>query len=144
MADVPYADFLKGKGARDEADGFAVGALNPILYPFQADIVRWALKRGRAAIFADCGMGKSFMQAEWARCIVEHTGGVVLIVAPISVGQQTIEEAARLGVTVVRGYAGDPIQENAPGIWITNYEQLHKFDPPRRSRTASSSTRAAS
>jgi DNA modification methylase/superfamily II DNA or RNA helicase len=122
---MDYVDFLKTKDYRIEAAGFDAGALNPLLYPFQADIVRWATKLGRAAIFADCGMGKSFMQLAWAREVTLHTGRPVLIVAPIAVGQQTIDEGKKLGIEVVRAQEpGSP----AP-IQITNYERLHKFLP---------------
>jgi hypothetical protein len=69
-----YADFLTTKDYRIEAAGFESGPLNPLLYPFQRDIVRWAVRQGRAAIFADCGMGKTFMQVEWARQIAAVHG----------------------------------------------------------------------
>lgn len=119
-----YAAFLKSKDYRIDPAGFEidVDAVHPVLYPFQADIVRWAVKLGRAAIFADCGLGKSFMQIEWARQIQARTGGRVLFVAPLAVAAQTIAEAAKLGVTIVR--VTDPSVEP---FQITNYEQLHKF-----------------
>lgn len=119
-----YAEFLQSKGHAIEAAGFEPGPLSEKLYPFQADIVRWALRRGRAAIFADCGMGKSFMQLEYARWIAKWTGGKVLIVAPLAVAEQTIAEGKKLEITVER-YTG----QTAPGIYITNYEQLHKVNP---------------
>jgi DNA modification methylase len=129
-SDPAYEAFLKSKDYRIEVDGFEPRSLSPKLYPFQADIVRWALRQGRSAIFADCGLGKSFMQIEWARVISEEAdhnenwqNARVLIVAPIAVGQQTIDEAAKLGVTVTR--VSEP--SDAPGIQITNYERLHLF-----------------
>lgn len=124
-ASPSYADFLQHKAPRIEPSGFAAQNLNPVLYPFQADIVRWAVQRGQAAIFADCGMGKSFMQLEWAREVQAHTGAVVLIVAPIAVGAQTIDEGARIGVRVDRVYA--PEEVTGPGVYITNYERLERF-----------------
>ena len=131
-----YADFLAAKGHRTEAAGFDAGPLNPTLYSFQADLVRWAVKQGRAAIFADCGMGKSFMQLEWARQVAarmgENLSGVVLIVAPIAVGQQTIDEAKKLGINVRRVERKEEIVLESPdalpgAIFITNYERLHHF-----------------
>jgi DNA modification methylase len=113
-----YGTFLAGKTPRMEADGIEPGPVHSMLFSFQADLVRWALRRGRAAIFADCGLGKSFMQLEWARQM-----GRTLIVAPIAVAHQTIAEANKLGLRVRRVLEPD----DAPGISITNYERLHHF-----------------
>jgi superfamily II DNA or RNA helicase len=93
-----------------------------MLFEFQKDIVKWALRLGRACIFSDCGTGKSFMQIEWARQIP----GSVLILAPLAVAQQTVAEGVKLGVEV--RYCRSQ-SEVAAGITITNYEMLHKFDP---------------
>lgn len=119
---ISYADFLAGKGPQAEMHGFEAGAIHSTLYPFQADIVKWATRKGRAAIFADCGLGKSFMQVEWARLVAGHTGGRVLIVAPIAVAEQTISEAAKLGVAVKR--VSEPTDDS---IQIVNYERIHHF-----------------
>ena len=116
-----YAAYLADKAPHIEVSGQEPGDLHPMLYPFQADLVRWATRVGRAAIFADCGMGKTLMQIEWAR----QFAGRVLIVAPISVGQQTIAEAAKVDVCVNR--AKEPADMADLGIYITNYERLHKF-----------------
>ena len=78
-----YATFLASKRQRATNHGFEVGEINPQLFPFKHDIVRWALRKGRAAIFADCGLGKTPMQLEWARHVVEKTNKPVLIVAPL-------------------------------------------------------------
>ena len=87
-----YQEFLTQKKIVDKPTGLSViPELNPMLFDFQRDIVRWALKRGRAAILADCGMGKTPMQLEWAR----HIPGRVLIVAPLAVSAQTIREAEK-------------------------------------------------
>lgn len=122
-----YADFLLGKRVFSAPVGFDVEVddLHPILFPFQKDIVRWALKRGRAATFCDTGLGKSFMQLEWAQRIHEHTGSSVLILAPLAVSRQTAGEGQRLGVDVTVCRDGDDVR---PGINITNYERLHRFD----------------
>ncbi len=96
--------------------------IHPSLFGFQRSITAWALRKGRAAIFADTGLGKSRMQIEWARLTGERT----LILAPLAVAQQTIREAAAIGVEI--GYARH--QGEAGGqITITNYERLDRFDP---------------
>jgi DNA modification methylase/superfamily II DNA or RNA helicase len=118
---MSYEAFLSGKAARPQAVGHEPGRLHPSLYPFQRDITRWAIRRGRAAIFADCGMGKTRMQLEWARQI-RPKGGRVLIVCPLAVAEQTQEEGHVLGIDVAR--------VTAPGTadyQITNYQRLHHF-----------------
>ena len=94
--------------------------LNPALFDFQVKIVEWALSKGRAAIFADCGLGKTLMQLEWAR----HVPGDVLILTPLAVARQTEEEARRFGIDAAVSRDGT----RAASITITNYQQLHKFD----------------
>lgn len=98
--------------------GLEPGAISPLLFDFQRDIVRWCLRKGRAAIFADCGLGKSFMQLEWARQIP----GKVLILAPLAVAPQTVREGKKLGIEVV--YARQSVDAQ---ITITNYEMLDHF-----------------
>ncbi len=118
-----YEDFLAHKRVIDPATGLQdVPPLNPQLFDFQRDIVAWALKRGRAAIFADCGMGKTPMQLEWAR----HIPGNVLILAPLAVAAQTVREGEKFGIAVK--YARDQ-KDAGEGITITNYEMLEHFDP---------------
>ena len=97
-----------------------VGDMNPALFEFQERMVRWCLDRGRAAIFADCGMGKTLMQLEWAR----HVPGDVLILTPLAVAYQTEKEAEKFGIEA--GVSRDGVKVGK--ITITNYEQLHKFD----------------
>lgn len=117
-----YQSFLAGKAISDPPTGLAtVPELNTLLFPFQHDIVAWALKRGRAAIWADCGLGKTPMQLEWAR----HVPGRVLILAPLAVAQQTVREGAKFGIDV--RYARK--QSDAGQITVTNYEMLQHFDP---------------
>jgi len=96
---------------------------NPILHDWQRQIVAWAVTTGRAAIFADCGLGKTFMQLEWARLI----GDTVIIVAPLSVARQTCREATKIGLDV--RYVRHQDEVAGPGIWITNYEMVTHFDP---------------
>lgn len=119
-----YATFLASKRRAYTGDGIHVASdtLPTQLYPWQSSIVRWALRKGRSAIFADCGLGKSFMQIAWARALDVPT----LILAPLCVAEQTIAEAAKLGVTVK--YAADESAlDPAVKIHITNYERLEKF-----------------
>ena len=117
-----YATFLASKRIAVGTVGPTVeaGDIHPLLFPFQRDLVRWSVRKGRAALFADTGLGKTFMQLEWARLIGERT----LIVAPLSVARQTAREATKLGLDVpyTRG-------ERLDGISITNYEMLEHFDP---------------
>lgn len=122
---MSYTDFLHTKAPQYRGTGFVVGPhdLSQKLFPFQADLVRWALAKGRAAIFADCGLGKTAMQLEWAA----HVPGRVLILAPLAVAQQTVAEAARFGYPGV-GYARSQA-DAAPKTTIANYEMLAHFDP---------------
>ena len=119
-----YADFLASKRIRAQASGIDVcpDAVNPILFPFQRDIVTWALRQGRGAVFADTGLGKTFIQLEWARLL----GVKTLIVAPLSVGRQTAREARTLGLDVTEARSG---ADCVTPISITNYEMLQHFDP---------------
>lgn len=117
-----YSAFLQTKRHLPEATGFDADEFSPILYDWQKKIVRWALRRGRAALFEDCGLGKTFQQLEWARHVQSHTSGHVLIVAPLAVAEQTIDHAERLDIQLrkVARPSNDPLQ-------ITNYEKLHHF-----------------
>lgn len=100
-------------------------SLHVSLFDHQKDIVRWALLRGRAAIFANTGLGKTAMQLEWARHVHAHTGRNVLVLAPLAVAQQTAAEGARIGIDVIVCREPGDIR---PGVNVTNYDRLHKFD----------------
>jgi hypothetical protein len=119
---VSYAAFLERKQRKAHAAGLKPQALPSELYPWQTVIVRWALRKGRAAIFADCGLGKTYMQAAWAQAIP----GRVLILAPLCVAEQTVREAAHMDIPIV--YAKTGADSTAP-ITITNYERIDGFDP---------------
>ncbi len=114
-----YRSFLDSKTTATPCSGVSPGPIHDKLYDFQRAIVRWAVKRGRAAIFADCGLGKTFMQIEWARQVSDRS----LIVAPLGVTRQTIDEGRKIG-TAIR-YVTEPSKES--GIEITNYERLPRF-----------------
>lgn len=120
-----YENFIQSKLRMDIASGFDCDIPVGPLFDFQSACVKWALKRGRAALFLDTGLGKTFCQVTWAQKVAEHTGGNVIIAAPLCVAQQTVEEAAKIGITVK--YCRDDSQVE-PGITITNYEMLEHFD----------------
>lgn len=115
-----YHEFIAAKRIVTVEAGLPVSAdaLNPKLFPFQRAITAWALRKGRAAVFADCGLGKTPMQLTWA----QHVPGKVLILAPLAVSQQTVREGPKFGVHVE--YAREPV---AAKITITNYEMLEHF-----------------
>ncbi|MFI6296739.1 helicase-related protein [Nonomuraea sp. NPDC050790] len=121
---VTYADFLAGKKQRVGAHGPVVnlGDIHPMLHEWQRRIVAWAVRVGRSAVWADTGLGKTFIQVEWARLSADRT----LIVAPLAVCQQTVREAAKLGVSA--RYVRSENDAAGPGIWVTNYEMTPHFD----------------
>lgn len=124
--EMDYNSFLMKKRFILESSGFNISKydLNLMLYDFQCDIVRWALAKGKAAIFADCGLGKTPMQLEWGYQVHKYTGGNVLLLAPLAVSEQTKREGDKFNipVTICRNQA-----DVQPGINITNYEMLHNF-----------------
>ena len=121
-----YEDFVAAKRRAEVATGHAPGDLNEHLFDFQHAIVSWAVRRGRSAIFADTGLGKTLMQLSWADEVARHTGGAVLILAPLAVSEQTIEQGRAFGIEVSRvPHGGSP---SAPGVWITNYERMEAIE----------------
>lgn len=122
-----YAGFIAQKLTRDPPTGMVeVSTLSESLYPHQRDLVGWALRRGRAAVFADTGLGKTAMQLEWARHVAAYTGGRVMILAPLAVAAQTAREGERIGVDVT--VCRDAV-DIAGAVSVTNYDRLHRFDP---------------
>jgi len=122
---VKYSDFLSSKNKRIQLVGFDAAPSHVSLYPFQNAILNRAIKIGRAAIFADCGLGKTPTQLEWARQIHAHTGGNVLILAPLAVADQTAKEGKKFNVPVnVCRKQSDVVD----GVNIANYEMLSHFD----------------
>src|SRR5699024_543527 len=121
-----YEDFLKQKDFKNVLSGFDIdrNELHEMLFDFQKDVVVWALKKGKAAVFAGTGLGKSLIQLEWARQVHKKTGYNVLILAPLAVASQTVREAQKIDLSVhhIRQ------NESTDGVNISNYEQLHNID----------------
>jgi hypothetical protein len=122
-----YQTFLARKAVTDPATGMReVPSLPDAMFPFQRDIVSWALRRGRAAIFAGTGLGKSFMELAWGRTVADQSpGAMVLLLAPLAVSAQLLREADKFGVPARLVRTQD---DCAPGINITNYQKLEHFD----------------
>ncbi len=120
-----YCTFIEAKENFGAPSGFKPLWLPDTLFDFQRRLADWAIRKGRAAIFADCGLGKTAMQLVWAENVVRHTNGYVLIIAPLAVSYQTLREAAKFGIECGRSVTGDQPSR----ITVTNYERLHYFDP---------------
>lgn len=125
---MTYQEFLSSKRIHDEGTGFEVpdADLPAGLYEFQRHVTQWALRRGRAAVFSDCGTGKSFIEAAWADAVARHQDGAVLVLAPLAVGRQWVREAAKLGIKARLVRKQSDLQ---PGINVVNYEMLPHFQP---------------
>lgn len=124
---VSYSEFLNKKQFAIIDAGFTYDGWMPEgIFDFQRDLVKWALKRGRAALFCDTGLGKTIMQLTWAYAVQDMNRKPVLIVAPLCVAQQTVREGAKFGIAV--DYIREPKFTNAL-IHITNYEMLKNFNP---------------
>lgn len=121
---VNYDEFLLSKSQVDHGDGFVAVWRPSFLFDFQSALVEWALAKGKAAIFADCGLGKTAMQLVWAENVVRHTNRPVLVLTPLAVSGQTVAEAGKFGIEARRS-SGVVTQ----GIHVTNYEKLHHFNP---------------
>lgn len=125
----PYHQFLSRKRLSAPSVGFDLppSALNPQAKDWQALIASWAIRRGRAGIFPDTGLGKTLIELMIGQAVYEHTGGNFLILCPLAVSRQTLMEARKFGIAAPVNVA--PYQDGVqPGITITNYEKLHKFD----------------
>lgn len=132
---IDYHGWIAKKSTVAPRSGLTVDPsdLGSHLFPFQRDLTQWALKKGRAALFADTGLGKTVMQLEWARHISPQ--GRVLILTPLAVAQQTVEEAARFESAFGFGARYQTNDDGADGDWdgviVTNYDRLQNFDPAR-------------
>lgn len=123
MSVPTYAEFLARRAQLAHAGGFDPTHMPDHLFDFQTVLVDFAVRQGRAGLFADCGMGKTAMALAWAKNVTEHTGKPVLLLTPLAVGQQVIREAERFGYDAQQDRTGKAV---AP-ITVTNYEQLTKF-----------------
>ena len=126
---MTYLEFLKTKELKTIAAGFDYPRerVNENAFEYQKDIILWAIKKGKAAILTGCGTGKTFMQAEYARIVTEETGGKALILAPLSVVEQTVRDARKFGIAEITPCRSQ--EDVRPGINITNYEMIDHFDP---------------
>jgi hypothetical protein len=125
---MDYETFLESKRIRFDNTGFevAINKLNVMLFDWQKIITRWALIKGKSALFEDCGLGKTPQQLEWANRVYKETRGDVLIFAPLAVSQQTVREGRKFGIPVNICKSQNEIKR---GINITNYERIDSFDP---------------
>lgn len=121
-----YEQFLDSKTQAESLGGFEPVFMPGFLFDFQKHLVEWAVRKGRAAIFADCGLGKTAMQLTWAQNVVEKTNRPVLVLTPLAVGAQTVAEAEKFGIGASRSRDGILPGEK---IVVTNYEKLHLFSP---------------
>lgn len=120
---MTYQDFLEKKSQLGSMSGFDPLWMPDAAFDFQKYLIEWSLRKGRAAIFADCGLGKTLMQLAWADNVVRKTNKPVLILTPLAVSHQMLAEAEKFGIEAVRSCISSP-----KGIVITNYERLHHFD----------------
>lgn len=120
-----YAEFLAAKSQHNTGDGFEPIWMPDFLFDFQTDLVDWAIRMGRSALFADCGLGKTPMALTWAENVRRKTNRPVLYVTPLAVSFQTVQEAEKFGVEASISRLG----KVADGITVTNYERLENFDP---------------
>lgn len=120
-----YLEFLESKRVKSKSMGIEINpeSVHPLLFPFQRDVVVWAAKKGRAAVFLDTGLGKTLIQLEWARLMDERT----LIIAPLSVARQTVREGRKIDLDV-RYVRGQDEIDDSHKLHITNYEMASKFD----------------
>lgn len=121
---MSYSDFLYAKSQRNTGHGFEPHTIPDHLFPFQQELVEWAIRQGRGGIFADCGLGKTPMELAWAENVYRETGKPVLLLTPLAVGFQIVAESHKFGHDADMSRTGKP---TAP-ITVSNYEQAHKFD----------------
>lgn len=122
---MDYDELIAKKRITHHSVGIHPGELNPLLFPFQAHIVKWALQKGRCALFEERGLGKSFQEIEWATHVHKHTDGPVLILTPLGVTHQFVTEGAKFGYNVTRCKSMSDVK---PGVNVTNYDRLKDFE----------------
>jgi len=121
-----YDQFIEGKTRRAQSHGFEPLPIKGALFDWQSHVVKWAVKQGRAALFEDCGLGKTAQQLEWASQVVRHSKKPVLVLTPLAVAHQTASEASKFGYVASVAESDDDIKKAE--IYITNYEKLDHFD----------------
>lgn len=119
-----YADFITRKSQLESDGGFAPLWSSGKEFDFQSALVDWSLRKGRGAIFADCGLGKSLIELTWAENVARHTNKPTLILTPLAVAGQTVREGVKFGIEAKR--ADDGV--NSAGVYVTNYDRLHHLD----------------
>lgn len=120
-----YQEFIESKTQLGSMSGFEPLWMPDFLFDFQKHLTEWSIRKGRAAIFADCGLGKTPIELVWAQNVVQKENKPVLIICPLAVSVQHLREAEKFGIEAHRSHDGKAM----PNITVTNYEQLHKFDP---------------
>lgn len=123
MSASEYARFIEGRAQIDTNDGFEPTFLPSALFDFQAALVTWAVRKGRAALFADCGLGKTLQELVYAENVVRHTNRSALVLTPLAVAPQIVAEGEKFGIEVRRG----PVAGAA--VYVANYERLHHYNP---------------
>jgi len=125
ISDASYSDFIRSKSQTATMSGFDPLWMPDGLFDFQKALTSWAIRKGRSALFEDCGLGKTFQQLVWAENVARKTDKPVLIIAPLAVSGQTVREAEKFGVDCQASRDGTV----RPRITVTNYERLHYFNP---------------
>lgn len=128
MKNGDYQAFLANKTQLSGRFGFNPTFIPDSAFDFQKALIEWSVEKGRGAIFADCGLGKSLIQLAWAQNISEKTNGRVLILTPLAVSHQTVREGDKFGISAVRSADGT-FRSSGEKIIVTNYERLHYFNP---------------
>lgn len=121
---VTYAEFLASKSQYGDDSGFNPIFVPDFLYDFQKTLLEWAVRKGRCAVFADCGLGKTPLALSWAENIIRKEGGKILFVTPLAVSAQIVREGEKFGIQCTKSSDGTAHD----GITVTNYERLHYFD----------------
>jgi len=124
---MTYDEFISRKNRADDKQGFKPVYLSDHLFDFQKHLVDYAIRAGRSALFEDCGLGKTIQQLVWGDNVVRHTNKPVLLLTPLAVGLQTVAEADKFGIDAERSRDGK--WSGSAVIVVTNYQQLHKFNP---------------
>lgn len=123
---IDYDAFITQKTKRFESHGFEPLPLTTPAFDWQSHVICWAVRKGRASLFEDCGLGKTLQQLEWSSQVCRHTSGSVIILTPLAVAHQTAKEAVKFGLSA--SVAESQSDVTSLGIWITNYEKLEHFD----------------